>query len=302
MGTVRRLKQAAGRRWRQARQRYAWVDHTARAGQRYQRVRGDRLAAALAYYAFFAVFALSGVAFAVLGWIMRGDLAAIQLAQRWIDQNLPGVDVAELVSASGRIGVIALAALLVAGWYWVDGLRAAVRAVWRLEERPGRFLVRLGVDLAVVLALGLLLLLSVGTAVGVSAGVRWLVLDAAGADGGPVRWLISALGFGLGMAVNTVLAMALLTAVPRLKMPVRRVLGPALLVAIGLELLKLVGRLYFERTQANPAYHAVAGAVGLLLFLYLLNQAVLFAAALTATSQRGEAVDLAAGAPAPAVA
>jgi membrane protein len=36
--------------------------------------------------------------------------------------------------------------------------------------------------------------------------------------------------------------------------------------------------------------------VGLLLFLYLLNQVVLFAAALTATSDYGEAVDLASGA------
>lgn len=292
---ARRWRQALARRWRQAARRHAWLEHTACAARRYQAVRADRLAAALAYYAFFAVFALTGIAFAVLGWIVRRDLAAIQLAQRWVDRNLPGLDVDELVAASGRIGVIALVGLLVAGWYWVDGLRGAVRTVWRLESRPGRFLARLGIDLLVLLAFGLLLALSVAVAVGVSSAVRWMVVDAAGVEGRPVRWLIAVLGFVLGIAVNTVLATALLTGLPRLTMPLRRVLGPALLVAVALELLKTVGRIYFERTEANPAYHAVASAVGLLLFLNLLNQAVLFAAALTATSERGEAADLANG-------
>ena len=43
----------------------------------------------------------------------------------------------------------------------------------------------------------------------------------------------------------------------------------------------------------------VAGAVGLLIFMYLFNQFVLFAAALAATSGYGTVVDLAAGPPAP---
>ncbi len=78
-------------------------------------------------------------------------------------------------------------------------------------------------------------------------------------------------------------------------MRLRRVLGPALLVAAGLELLKSGGRLYVQRTESNPAYQVVAGAVGLLVFLNLLNQLILFAAALTATSRHGTVTDLAAG-------
>jgi membrane protein len=79
-------------------------------------------------------------------------------------------------------------------------------------------------------------------------------------------------------------------------MRLRRVLGPTLVVAAGLEVLKTAGRLYVQRTEANPAYQVVAGAVGLLVFLNLLNQLILFAAALTATSTRGPVTDLAAGA------
>jgi membrane protein len=256
----------------------------------------DRLAAALAYYAFFAAFALSGLGFALLGWMLRRDSAASLVTQRWVARNLPWIDVPALVEASGRLGAIALVALVVAGLAWIRGLRSAIRTVWRLDAAPGRFLARLAFDLAVLVGFCLLLLVSVGTAVAVSAAVRWLVVDAAGAGGWPALLLFPALGFVLGLLVNALLAMVLLSVLPRIRMPVRRLLGPAVLVAAGLEVLKTAGRLFLERGTANPAYQAVASAVGLLLFLYLLNQVVLFAAALTATSRHGQATDVAGGA------
>jgi membrane protein len=98
----------------------------------------------------------------------------------------------------------------------------------------------------------------------------------------------------LGLGVNALLSIAVLTGLPRLRLPLRRVLGPALLVAAGLELLKTLGRLYVQRTEANPTYQVVAGAVGLLVFLNVVNQLVLFAAALAATGTAGQVTDLAA--------
>ncbi|MGH3731496.1 MAG: YhjD/YihY/BrkB family envelope integrity protein, partial [Micromonosporaceae bacterium] len=169
MGALRRRGRALGGIWQRARRRFGWLDHVARASTRYLGCHADRLAAALAYYAFFAVFALTGVGFAVLGWLLREDAAATRAVQQWVDQTLPGLDVAALAEVGTKIGVIALAALLVAGMAWVKGLRSAVRTVWGLEEQPGRAAVRFGVDLAVLVALGVLLLVSVGIAVGVSA-------------------------------------------------------------------------------------------------------------------------------------
>ena len=90
----------------------------------------------------------------------------------------------------------------------------------------------------------------------------------------------------LSVLVNMVLATALLVAVPRLRMSRRRLRPVVLLVAVGITLLNTVGRYYVVRTERNPAYTVVAGAVGLLLYLYLLNQLVLFGAALAATSRR----------------
>jgi membrane protein len=97
----------------------------------------------------------------------------------------------------------------------------------------------------------------------------------------------------LGIGVDTVLACGALTGLPRVRMPVRRLLGPAVLVALGFELLKTLGRLYVQHTEANPTYQLVAGSVGLLVFLNAANQMILFAAALTATSGTGHPADLA---------
>jgi membrane protein len=67
-----------------------------------------------------------------------------------------------------------------------------------------------------------------------------------------------------------------------------------LFVAAGLELLKTLGRLYVHRIETNATYLVVAGAVGLLVFLNVVNQLILFAATLAATSSAGQVTDLAA--------
>jgi membrane protein len=45
----------------------------------------------------------------------------------------------------------------------------------------------------------------------------------------------------VGIGVNVLLSIGVLTGLPRLRIPQRRVLGPALLVAAGLGLLKTLG-------------------------------------------------------------
>jgi membrane protein len=204
-----------------------------------------------------------------------------------------------LRDARGTAGLVAFVVLPVAGLFWVDSLRSSIRAIWRLPEYPGNFFLRQVIDLAVLAGLGLVLAASLAAAVGAENLLSWLLLVATGADGPSGQWLLGSAGFALGIGVNTLLYVAVLTGLPRLRMRLGRVLGPALLVAAGLEVLKTVGRLYVQRTESNPAYQVVAGAVGLLVFLNLLNQLILFAAALSATSTHGPVTDLAAG-PTPA--
>lgn len=214
-----------------------------------------------------------------------------RLVQRYLARNLPSLDVQALRTARRTAGVIAFLGLPVTGWFWVDSLRSSIRKIWRLPEYPGTFLVRLLVDLLVLVGLSLLLAASLATAFATSAGANRLV-EPTGTEAAPARWLLAAVGLLLGIAVNTLLSTAVLTGLPRLRMPPRRVVLPALLVAVGLELLKTVGGFYIQRIEANPTYHVVAGTVGLLVFLNVVNQLILFAAALTATSATGHVTDL----------
>jgi membrane protein len=279
-----------------ARRRVRWFDHLVRAGIRYDAADGGRLSAAVTYYGFFAVFSLALLGFAILGYVLD-DPTILATVQHYLSQNLPRMDTDALREARGTASLVAFLILPVAGLFWVDALRSSIRAIWRLPQYPGNVFARYLIDLAILAGLGLLLAASLAVAVGSETGLRWLLVDAIGARGMPSRSLLAAVGFVLGVAVNTVLAIAVLTALPRIRMRLRRVLGPALLVAAGLEILKSVGRFYIQRTEVNPAYQVVTGAVGLLVFLNVLNQLLLFSATLTATSNAGPITDLSAGPP-----
>ena len=297
MNPLDRLEQAWIAGADRLRARWRVVDHVLRAYARYDGVDGTRFAAAIAYYGFFAAFALGVLAFAVVGWAIPGsDKAGLDAVQDYLSANLPQLDADSLTRASARIGLIAIVGLIIAGVGWIETLRSSQRALWCIEQHPGHPVTRWLLDLAVLAGLGALLLVSIA----ISSGLRGVllglrdeandVLVPAAADG-LVNWTDTAIAAG----VDLVLAAALLAGVPRLRVPLRRLFRPALLVVLGLGVLKVVGRWFITRTQHNPAYEnftAAAAAVGLLLFMYFFFQIVLFATALAATSDRGTVVDL----------
>ncbi|WP_188195713.1 YhjD/YihY/BrkB family envelope integrity protein [Nonomuraea sp. SYSU D8015] len=292
-GPIRRSAERLAAGWRRARERHGWLDHLVRAVVRYDQADGGRLSAALTYYAFFATFALALLAFAILGHVMD-DPTVLATVQRYLSENFPRLDVQALRDATGTAGVVAFIALPLTGLFWMDTLRSASRAVWRLEEYPGNFFLRQLIDLGVVAGLGLLLSLSLAIAFAAERLLTWLAVLTVGVNALPAQWALTAAAFAFGFAVNTLLAVALLTAPPRLRLPLRRVIGPALVIAVGMEILKTLGQVYVNLTAANPAYQVVAGAAGMLLFLKVVNQLILFATALAATSTAGHVTDLAA--------
>jgi len=276
--------------WQRLRRRVGWLDHLIRAGVRYDQADGGRLAAAVTYYAFFATFALGLLGVAIFGFVLD-DPGVLRSVERYAAADVPSLDVQALRHVRGTLGVIAFIGLPITGWFWVDALRSSIRRIWRLSEYPGKFVVRVLLDLLVLVGLGLLLAASLAVAYLSTAAANRLV-DVADTGVNLSRWLLSTVGLLVGIGVNTVLACGALTGLPRVRMPFRRLLGPAVLVAVALELLKTIGRLYVQHTEANPTYQLVAGSVGLLVFLNAINQMVLFAAALTATSEAGHPADL----------
>ncbi|MEU5786441.1 YhjD/YihY/BrkB family envelope integrity protein [Micromonospora purpureochromogenes] len=280
------------RRFTTARHRWPRFDHLWRAIDLYTNVLGGRLAAAIAYYGFFAVFALALVAYSIFGAILEDNDEVSDAAADFLGENLPFLDPGQIAESSNTVGVIGLVILVFTGIGWVEAIRSSQRLMYGFNQQPGNLVVRRLVDLGVLVLVFVMLGVSVAAVDALESLLRFL-LRATGSVG------LTTVSAALSVVVNAVLATALLVAVPRLRMSRRRLRPVVLIVAVGITLLNTVGRYYVVRTERNPAYTVVAGAVGLLLYLYLLNQLVLFGAALAATSRHGRVVDLSDG-PVPA--
>ncbi|SCL27176.1 membrane protein [Micromonospora nigra] len=286
MNLLGRVTTGIDRRLKAARRRSPAFSHLWRAVELYADLLGARLAAAIAYYGFFAVFALALVAYSIFGAILEDNDEVSAAAADFLEENLPFIDPAQVAESSGTVGVVGLVILVFTGIGWVEAIRSSQRLMYGLNQQPGNLVVRRLVDLGVLVVFFVLLGISVAAVDTLESLLRFL-LRSTGSIG------LTTVSAALSVLVNAVLATLLLVAVPRLRMSRVRLRPVVLLVAVGITLLNTVGRFYVVRTERNPAYTVVAGAVGLLLYLYLLNQLVLFGAALAATSHRGRVVDLA---------
>jgi membrane protein len=268
-----------------ARRRSRVFDRFWRAQELYGDNLGGRLAAAIAYYAFFAVFALALLAYSVLGFLLQYNVDVFAAVDTFLGQNLPWLEPATIQGSRGKVGLIGLAGFVVTGVAWIEAIRSSLRLLYGLEQQPGNAVVRWLVDLLALVGLFILLAVSLSAVYGLEWLLEWLT-------GGP-SVVTSVASWVFAVVVNVVLAAAQLGGVPRVRLPVRRQVSPVLLVGAGITLLNTLGQLVIERVRENPAYTVVAGAVGLLLYLYLLNQLLLFGGALVATSPHGRVVDLA---------
>jgi len=267
--------------------RSRYFDHLCRAVLRYEEVLGGRLAAAIAYYGFFAVFALALIGYSVFGFLIDSNVGLFRIVQEFLEENLPFLDVQAILDSGRTVGIVGLLGLIFTGIGWVEAIRSSQRLIWRLNEQPGYFGVRQAVDLLVLLGILLLLSVSVGAVYGLESLITWL-------SDGRASLLLSIISTVLTIGINMLLAAALLAAVPRLRMTARRMAPPVLQVGLGIYLLNTVGKSIVGLIQRNPAYGLVASAVGLLVYLYVFNQILLFGAAWAATSPHGRVVDLSA--------
>ncbi|WP_305785014.1 YihY/virulence factor BrkB family protein [Symbioplanes lichenis] len=287
MNAIDRAYAAVEQRILALRHRSPYFDHFARAVLRYDEVLGGRLAAAIAYYGFFAVFALALIGYSVFGFLIDSNVGLFDIVQRFLRENLPFLDIQAILDSGKTVGIVGLVGLVFTGIGWIEAIRSSQRLIWRLNEQPGYIGVRQAVDLLVLVGILLLLIVSVGAVYGLETLLTWV------ADGraGTVLSVISTL---LTLGIDMLLAAALLAAVPRLRMTVRRMAPPVLQVGIGIYLLNTVGKSFVGLIQRNPAYGLVASAVGVLVYLYVFNQLLLFGASWAATSPHGRVVDLSA--------
>jgi membrane protein len=281
---IDRAYEAAESRIMRLRVHSRYFDHFSRALLRFWEVQGGRLAAAIAYYGFFAIFALLLIGYSIFGILLTNNTELFDIVRDFLAENLPFLDVQAILSSGRTVGIVGIVGLTFTGIGWVEAIRSSQRLIWRVPEQPGYIGVRQALDLLVLIGILLLLALSQLAVYGLEKVLNWL------ADG----FVQSAVSLLLTIGVNMLLAAALLAAVPRLRMTVRRIAPPVLQVGVGLYLLNTIGKSFVSLVQRNPAYGLVGSAVGVLVYLYVFNQLLLFGAAWAATSPHGRVVDLSA--------
>ena len=276
-----------------ARRRMPWLDHLVRAGARYRRDSGDRLAAALSYYAFLSFFPLLLLALSVMGYLLARDPA---MQQRWlaaVGGYLPGVygglqsNLDAALQSRQAAGLIGLVGLAWAGLGWLDAMRDSLRLMWHHDTGMGNVVRKKVVDLATLLGLGLTgaASLLVTGVFGSSAG--W-ALDRVGLSGSglPTRIAVKLLAFCVGVGADTALFAYLFTRLPRLGRPLRTVLRGAVFAAFGFGIMKIAGSSYIAHfvSRGSRVFGTFAVVAGLLVWINIVSRFVLYAAAWTVTA------------------
>ncbi|MFF5250825.1 YihY/virulence factor BrkB family protein [Streptomyces leeuwenhoekii] len=264
--------------------------HAWRSYERLERVKWTRLAAAMTFTSFVALFPLLSLAAA----IAAATLSARQQDQLQdkIAEQVPGIadqlDIEGLVQNAGTVGLIAGALLLLTGIGWVDSTRGCLRAVWELPDEDENPVLHRAKDAGILVGLGGALLVTIAISTVASAMVGWIIRRLGMADGGFGGVLLYAAAFAVAVLADFLVLLYVLTLLPGAEPPRRRLLVAALLGAVGFELLKLLISGYMQGVAAKSMYGAFGVPVALLLWINFTSKLVLFCAAWTATGGKEE--------------
>ncbi|MGK4581214.1 YihY/virulence factor BrkB family protein [Kitasatospora sp. HPMI-4] len=253
--------------------------------EHFNALKGNRLAGAVTFFGFLALFPLLTVALAVAAGTLTH--ARVQQLQGDIARQLPGIssalDLNEVASNAGTIGVISGVVLLLSGLGWVNTMRGSIRDIWQLPEEKGNFILVRVWDCVVLLGLGVVTAVSLGaSAVGSTLAQHlagWLGLS----QKGPGHYLLAVVGFVIAVACDLLLFAYLLSPFPRIGGQRRRaVLSGALIGAIGFEVLKVALASYLSKVAGRSLYGAFGVPIALLLWINFVSRLLMYCVSWTA--------------------
>ena len=262
--------------------------HAYESWQRFSAANGNLLAAGVAYFAFFSVFPAVALAFAIFGFFLQGRPDLLAAIADTLNQILPGmVKTAEhpngiiSIQAPSSLtltvtGIVSFVTLLLAGLGWVGALRTGIRGIFGFDKSPGGMVWSKARDLLVLATLGLAVVVS-AVLTSAAGGLAEQVASWVGLDGNGV--VVALAGVVVGFSIDTLIMVLLLRVLSGLALPWGSVRDAALLGALALTVLKLLGGWLIGRATDNPLLGAVALSVGLLVWLNLISRVVLLSAA-----------------------
>lgn len=231
-----------------------------------------RQAALIAYYGFFAMFPLLLLFTTILGFVLQGDPSAQQSIIHSALGSFPIVGkqiTAHSLKGSGVALVIGIVGTLLSGLGVTLAGQNAFNSVYGVpyRERPNFLKSRLR-GLGILAVLGVLQIISTAASGAVSGGV-----------GTP---LLLVAGIVISLALNVLLFYAAFRLLIESEIPTRQLWPGIITAAILWEILQAVGGLYIGHVvkHASNTYGTFATVIGLLTWLHLGAQAVIYSAEL----------------------
>ncbi len=271
--------------------------HAWRSYERLERVKYTRLAAAMTFLSFLALFPLLTLAAAV-GAATVGPEQQKKLEEK-IAEQIPGIgdqlDIGGLADNAGTVGLIAGALLLFTGISWVGEMRGCLRAVWEKPDPEENPVLAKAKDAGVLLGLGGAVLLTLVVS-GVGSVMVGRIADLLGIErDGWGGVLLRTAAFAVAVLADFLLLLYVLTLLPGVQPPRRRLIVAALVGAIGFELLKLLLSGYIQGVASKSMYGAFGVPIALLLWINFTCKLLLVSASWTATGSKEAEVPAKAG-------
>ena len=250
--------------------------------------KAPRLGAALSYYTVFSLAPVLVVVIAVASLVLGAEAAQGKI----VDQlgGLLGEDgasvVQDMLRNADRTGggviatVIGIATLLIGATGVMVELQASLNTVWKVMPKPGQAIKTLiksrVVALALVIAIGFLLLVSLALSAALAAVSGWLsnLLP---------EWLVLAyvLNYGVSMFVIAAFFALLFKVLPDAKVAWRDVWIGALVTSALFHLGKFAIGLYLGQASVASSFGAAGSLAVLLVWIYYSAQIVLLGAEFT---------------------
>ena len=266
--------------------------------------RGPLLASGLSNQAIFAVFAAIWVTFSVFGIVLAGNAELQEALLSLLATAVPGlidtgdgtgaIDPDDLINPAVLTwtGAIALVGLFFTALGWLASARDAIRVLGDLPGPRTNFLLLKLKDLGLAIGFGALLLVSAGLSVlstqALDGVLEWLgIRDSASTTIG-ARILTITLMF----ALDAVVLGALYRVLAGVHIPLRFLAQGALLGALALGVLKILGTALLGGATNNPLLAGFAVIIGLLIWFTLICQVILIAACWVFVSMKDAGVPL----------
>jgi membrane protein len=290
-GLVRRTLTRARARIRAARARWPLLDHAIYAYRHMEKVQGTMLAGAVTYFGYLSFFPILVIAFAVVTYVANVVPDARNVLVTTLETMFPrvigdGQDALIKIDRfspkqASAVGFVALLGLLYSGLGWISAARSGLQGVFCVPQEDRRnVVVAKGVDLLALVAIGTVLLVSVGLSsavTNVTADV--LVLLRVDEIPGQVELgLLKVLGVGLGVAASTLLFFTMFTLLPASDLPRSAVVKGAFVGALGFEVLKLLATTLIGLTAQNPATAVLGTSLVLLVWINYFSRVIMVGA------------------------